>query len=50
MSRVGAPLLHAVESALRRFIMDAFAPGPKLALASLGEDAVPVGALALAVG
>jgi len=28
--------------------MAAFAPGPRLALAALGEDAVPVGALKLA--
>jgi hypothetical protein len=28
--------------------MDAFAPGPRVALAALGEDAVPVGGLALA--
>jgi len=29
-------------------MMKAFAPGPRIALAMLGEDAVPVGALALA--
>jgi hypothetical protein len=28
--------------------MEAFAPGPKIALAALGEDAVPMGALELA--
>jgi hypothetical protein len=28
--------------------MEAFAPGPYLALAALGEDAVPMGALSLA--
>jgi hypothetical protein len=28
--------------------MEAFAPGPAVTLAGLGEDAVPVGALALA--
>jgi len=28
--------------------MEAFAPGPRIALAALGEDAVPVGALKLA--
>jgi len=38
-----------VERPLRRFVMEAFAPGPKIALARLGEDAVPVGALELAV-
>jgi glucokinase len=48
MAAVGEPLRRAVEDALRRFIMDAFAPGPRLSLAALGEDAVPVGALCLA--
>ena len=33
---------------LPSFVMDAFAPGPKIALAALGEDAVPAGALELA--
>jgi hypothetical protein len=28
--------------------MEAFRPGPKIVLAGLGEDAVPVGALELA--
>jgi len=36
-----------VEGALRRFTMEAFAPGPRIALTTLGEDAVPVGALEL---
>jgi glucokinase len=48
LSGVGEPLRAAVAEALRRFTMDAFAPGPKIALATLGEDAVPVGALYLA--
>jgi glucokinase len=48
LSGVGEPLRGAVESALRRFTMEAFAPGPRVALAALGEDAVPVGALELA--
>jgi glucokinase len=48
LARVGEPLRAAVEAALRRFTMQAFAPGPRVALAALGEDAVPVGALALA--
>jgi glucokinase len=37
-----------VQTALRPFVMDAFAPGPEIRLAALGEDAVPVGALLLA--
>lgn len=45
LSGVGQPLRAAVELALPRFLMEAFAPGPKIALTALGEDAVPVGAL-----
>ncbi|MBI2925775.1 MAG: ROK family protein [Verrucomicrobia bacterium] len=45
---VGEPLRAAVADALPRFIMDVFKPGPRVALAALGEDAVPVGALVLA--
>jgi glucokinase len=48
LSGVGEPLRAAVQDALPRFIMEAFAPGPRLALAALGEDAVPTGALVLA--
>ena len=48
LSGVGEPLRAAVEKALRNFVMDAFAPGPRVALAGLGEDAVPVGAMELA--
>jgi glucokinase len=48
LSLVGEPLRAAVETSLRTFIMQAFAPGPKLSLAKLGEDAVTVGALQLA--
>jgi len=48
LAGVGEPLRAAVEGTLKRFVMDAFAPGPRLALAALGEDAVPMGALELA--
>jgi glucokinase len=48
LSLAGEPLRAAVESALRVFTMAAFAPGPQIRLAALGEDAVPVGALELA--
>ena len=48
LAGVGEPLRAAVESAVRRFTMEAFAPGPGIRLAALGEDAVPVGALHLA--
>ncbi|HEY9172176.1 MAG TPA: ROK family protein [Verrucomicrobiae bacterium] len=48
LSGVGEPLRAAVEASLRGGIMEVFQPGPKIALARLGEDAVPVGALFLA--
>jgi glucokinase len=48
LSLVGEPLRAAVEKFLPNFFMKAFAPGPKISLAQLGEDAVPVGALTLA--
>jgi glucokinase len=48
LSLIGEPLRTAVEQNLRRFTMEAFAPGPEISLARLGEDAVPIGALRLA--
>lgn len=48
LSLVGEPLRAALASALPGYVMDSFQPGPKVALAGLGEDSVPVGALALA--
>jgi glucokinase len=48
LSGVGEPLRAAVAGELSRFIMEAFSPGPRLALSALGEDAVPTGALTLA--
>ena len=48
LSLIGEPVRASLENALPRFIMDAFLPGPKILLAALREDAVPVGALALA--
>jgi glucokinase len=48
LSNMGEPLRAAVADALPGFVMEAFAPGPRVALAALGEDAVPVGALELA--
>lgn len=47
LSGVGEPLRAAVADSLRGFVMEAFAPGPRVALAALGEDAVPTGAVAL---
>jgi glucokinase len=48
LALVGEPLRAAVARCLPPFLMKAFAPGPKIALARLAEDAVPLGALCLA--
>ena len=48
LSLVGELLREAVERHHRRFLMEAFQPGPAVRLATLGEDVVPVGALLLA--
>lgn len=48
LSLMGEPLRAAVAEALSRYVMDSFQPGPVVSLAGLGEDSVPVGALALA--
>lgn len=50
LSLLGEPLRAAVESALNGFVMSAFTPRPRIELAALREDAVPVGALLLAAG
>ncbi len=48
LSLVGEPLRVAVADALRPFVMEAFAPGPRICLSALAEDAVLVGAFELA--
>ena len=48
LSLLGEPLRVKLAEMLPRFLMGAFLPGPRVALAALREDAVPVGALALA--
>ncbi|NBV86745.1 MAG: ROK family protein [Verrucomicrobia bacterium] len=48
VSLIGEPLREAVERELRGMVMDAFLPGPRVVLAALREDTVPVGALTLA--
>ena len=48
LSGIGEPLRAAVESLLRKFIMEAFLPGPQVVLSTLSESAVPIGALELA--
>jgi len=50
LSLVGEPLRMAIERRLPAYVMDSFQPGPRVALAGLGEDAVPIGALVLAAG
>ena len=50
LSLVGEPLRTAVAAHLPSHVMEAFLPAPEVRLASLGEDAVPVGALCLAAG
>ena len=47
LSLVGEPLRAAVQEFLGKYVMEAFAPGPKIVLSRLREDAVPVGALCL---
>jgi glucokinase len=49
LSLLGEPLRAAVERLAPAFIMEAFAPGPRIALARLAEDSVPIGALCLAL-
>ena len=48
LSKLGDPLLDAVQAALTPLLTEVFRPGPPIRLAALGEDAVPVGALCLA--
>jgi glucokinase len=47
-SLIGEPLRATIEGVLPKYLMDTFLPGPRIALAGLREDAVPVGALILA--
>jgi glucokinase len=48
LSLIGESLRAGVEAALPQYVMQAFHPVPRIALAGLGEDSVPVGALLLA--
>jgi glucokinase len=48
LSLVGEPLREAVAAALGQYVMEVFGDGSALVLATLKEDAVPVGALLLA--
>lgn len=48
LSLLGDPLRSAVAARLPSFVMEAFRPVPRVEIARLGEDSVPVGALRLA--
>lgn len=48
LALIGEPLRERIEAALSKWVMDAFLPAPPIRLAALMEDAVLVGALALA--
>jgi glucokinase len=48
LSLLGEPLRASVATSLGHFVMEAFHPAPTVALAGLGEDAVPIGALLVA--
>lgn len=49
LSLIGEPLRRRVEKKLPGYLMDVLRPGPSIQLSALKEDAVPVGALALAI-
>lgn len=48
LALLGEPLRAGVADVLPGYVMEAFQPGPRVTLAALREDAVPVGALLLA--
>lgn len=50
LALVGEPLRAAIAGAIPQYVMDAFQPGPRVVLAGLREDPVPVGSLCLAAG
>lgn len=49
LSLIGEPLRIAIENKLPRYLMDVLQPGPLIQLSALKEDAVPVGAVSLAI-
>lgn len=49
LALIGEPLRAAVEQKLPGYLMDVLRPGPTIKLSALKEDAVPIGALALAI-
>lgn len=49
LSLIGEPFRKLVEQKLPGYLMDVLRPGPSVQLSALKEDAVPVGALSLAI-
>jgi glucokinase len=49
LSLIGEPLRVGVEKNVKKYIMDAFQPGPSIQLSQLKENAVPLGALAFVI-
>ncbi len=49
LSLIGEPLRAMIAQKLPSYLMDVLRPGPSIQLSALKEDAVPVGALALAI-
>ena len=47
LALIGEPLRQGIAENLPEFLMEIYGEGPKIKLAKLGEDAVPVGALLL---
>lgn len=49
LSLIGEPFRKLIEQKLPDYIMEVFRPGPVIQFSTLKEDAVPIGALALAI-
>jgi glucokinase len=49
LSLIGEPLRTEIEKKLPEYLMDVLQPGPRIQLSALNEDAVPVGAVSLAI-
>ncbi len=49
LSLIGEPIRKAVEVNIKKYLMDAIQPGPVIQLSMLKENAVPLGAIALAL-
>jgi glucokinase len=49
LSLMGEVLKTGIESRIKKYLMDALHPGPKIQLATLKEKVVPIGAISLAI-